>query len=98
MDDYIGPDRNNIRPGELTPGRVVYRWTDLVKDAKAVRVPLPCHEQQTIIADTAAEAVAVCRLCSNTYDLQIIDDHDGGYTARLIVAYRPFLLSRAYRS
>ncbi|GAA3386378.1 hypothetical protein [Cryptosporangium minutisporangium] len=101
MDDRRPPPRP-IGPGdpvphsELRPGRLIARWTDNLR-SRQVRVPLPCHERQTVTANPRRPlaGVVVCRVCSRTFDLELTDDNDGGYTAWFTVAYRPFLLSRA---
>lgn len=82
-----------VTKADLIPGRVVERWTDTT--SAGVRVPMPCHERQTVVADRHTNgAVAVCRLCSQTYDLTLEPDFDGGHFAILTVAYLPYLISR----
>ncbi len=87
-----------VTRAELTPGRVVERWTEPTR--AGVRVPLPCHEAQRVTVDperAAGVAVVVCRVCSESYDLELSADSDGGHFARFTVAHRPYLLSRAAR-
>lgn len=91
----VPPDAS-VRPGDLAPGRVVYRWTD--QAAAGVFAPLPCHEGQAVKLDPHWDAVAVCRVCSATFDAELLPDADGGYTAQFVVACRLFVLSRAHRA
>ncbi len=87
-----------VTSADLVPGQVIQRWTE--QTPSGVAVPLPCHDGQAVKLDPdrATSGVAVCRVCSESYDLELVEDFDGGYTAHLTVAYRPFLLSRAHRS
>jgi hypothetical protein len=82
-----------VTRADLKPGRVIERWTDTT--ATTIRVPMPCHERQVVTAtrDTYS-AVAVCRTCSETYDMVLERDFDGGHFAILTVAHVPFLISR----
>lgn len=82
-----------VTKADLTPGRVIERWTDT--STTSIRVPMPCHERQVVTAtrDTVS-AVAVCRACSETYEMVLEPDFDGGHFAMLTVAYVPHLISR----
>ncbi|MFF5230246.1 hypothetical protein [Dactylosporangium sp. NPDC000521] len=83
----------HVTVADLTPGRIIERWTDT--STSTVRVPMPCHERQVVTASRhTVNAVAVCRLCSRTYELTLEPDADGGHFAILTVAYVPHLLSR----
>jgi hypothetical protein len=62
-------------------------------------VPLPCHERQIVTATRGTvSAVAVCRVCSETYDMVLEPDFDGGHFAIFTVAYVQHLISRQARS
>jgi hypothetical protein len=86
-----------VTKADLVPGRVIERWTDT--SATTIRVPMPCHERQVVTAarDTYS-AVAVCRACSETYEMVLERDSDGGHFAILTVAYVQHLISRQARS
>lgn len=84
-----------VTAADLTPGRVIERWTDPA--AGGVRVRLPCHGRQAVTADPRTAAAAVCRRCSQTYQLVLEPAADGGYFAILTVAYVPHLISRQAR-
>jgi hypothetical protein len=93
------PAGATVRREDLTTGRVVERWTD--PTAAGVFAPLPCHEGQAVNIDSqraGGRAVAVCRQCSESYDVELVADSDGGFFAVFTVAHRPYLLSRARRS
>jgi hypothetical protein len=80
---------------DLTPGRLIYRWTD--ETAAGVFAPLPCHEGQAVKLKPSRSAVVICRVCSESYTADLERDCDGSYTAEFIVTYVPHLLSRARR-
>lgn len=81
----------------LVPGCIVYRWTVPASQGR-VRVPLPCHEAQAVVADPCGgvRPLVVCRVCSTAYQLELWDELDGGYAAELTVAGQPVLLSRGH--
>lgn len=81
-------------PAHLPPGSIIWRWTEEMKGGGGLVIVMPCHEDQIIVADhTVTDATAVCLFCHNTYDLDIVDEGDGGYGARFVVAHRQFILS-----
>lgn len=85
-----------VTKADLKPGRVIERWTDTT--ATHVRVPMPCHERQVVTATRGTiSAVAVCRACSETYEMVLEPDFDGGHFAILTVAHVPHLISRQAR-
>lgn len=86
-----------VARSDLAPGRIIERWTDTT--ATTIRVPMPCHERQIVTAprDTYS-AVAVCRACSETYEMVLEPDFDGGHFAILTVAHVQHLISRQARS
>jgi hypothetical protein len=86
-----------VTKADLVPGRVIERWTDTTDTT--IRVPMPCHERQVVTAtrDTYS-AVAVCRACSETYDMVLEPDFDGGHFAILTVASVQYLISRQSRA
>lgn len=86
-----------VTMADLIPGRVIERWTDTT--ATHVRVPLPCHERQVVTATRGTiSAVVVCRACSETYEMVLEPDFDGGHFAILTVAHVQHLISRQARS
>lgn len=92
---YLGPGDTVTRADLTEHGLLIYRWTSNTRDGN-VRVPLPCHERQAVTADPRRCAVVVCRICSATYDLELVDAGVADYTAHLTVNHnRPYLLSRA---
>jgi hypothetical protein len=84
-----------VKRADLTPGRLIYRWTD--ETAAGVFAPLPCHEEQAVKLEPSQSAVVICRVCSESYMVDLERDCDGSYTAAFIVTYVPHLLSRARR-
>jgi hypothetical protein len=86
----------HVSKADLIPGRLVERWTEPTSGGR-VRCPLPCHEVQEVVVDPRRgnEAVVICRVCSESYDLELRADSDGGHWAIFTVTLRPFLLSRA---
>jgi hypothetical protein len=88
----IGPDKP--APLHLPPGSIIWRWTEEMKGGGGLVIVMPCHEDQIIVTDhDTTDATAVCLFCHNTYDLTILDENDGGYGARFVVAHRQFILS-----
>lgn len=85
-----------VRRRDLTPGRLIYRWTD--ETATGVFAPLPCHEAQAVKLDPQRSAVVICRVCSESYTAELERDGDGSYTAEFVVTYVPHLLSRARKA
>ncbi|MFD9950976.1 hypothetical protein [Amycolatopsis sp. NPDC058986] len=78
--------------GRLVPGAVVERWTDPIRrrgddgwsKPELVNVPTPCCERIFPRVSTSDEyaPLAFCCDCSWTFRLRLIDDNDGGFTAR----------------
>ncbi len=86
-----------VTKADLKPGRVIERWTDTT--ATTIRVSMPCHERQVVTAARGTySAVAVCRTCSETYEMTLEPDFDGGHFAILTVAHVQHLISRQARS
>ncbi len=84
-------------PADPAPGTVIHRWTDN-RPNLTVATTLPCHETQEVtVLNRAVGVVVICRLCSSTYRLTVVDDLDGGFTAELTVSAERFQLSRAAR-
>lgn len=96
----IGPEVTVARKS-LRPGMVIVRWTEPSATdrpgERGVMVPLPCHEAQRVRVDATRglRAAATCRQCSESFDLELTPDSDGGHFATLTVAYVPVLISRA---
>ncbi len=96
----IGPEVTVTRR-DLRPGVVIVRWTEPSATNRpgeqGVMVPLPCHDKQRVRVDAARglRAAATCRQCSESYDLELQPDSDGGHFAQLTVAHVPVLISRA---
>ncbi len=71
------------------PGTVIYRHTETI-GSRAVRAvaALPCHEQQTVVMPAAGteRAHVICRVCSMTFLLSIVDEGDGGHGATFVIA------------
>lgn len=90
----IGP-MDEVEIGVLAKRQVVQRYTDNRRGG-GVRMPMPCHEGQEIIAADTREAYrAHCRVCGRAYDLTLIDENDGGWLAVFRVVDIEILLSHA---
>lgn len=93
----IGP-HDQLELAVLTAGQIVRRWTSIAADGR-VQVPMPCHSRQHVtLSDPRATYQAQCRLCGRAYDLELIDENDGGWAAMLSCVDVEILLSRALRS
>ncbi|MDX3192878.1 hypothetical protein PV458_31105 [Streptomyces sp. MN03-5084-2B] len=93
----IGPN-DQFELAVLTAGQTVRRWTSVAADGR-VFVPMPCHPRQHVtVSDPRSAYQAQCRLCGRAYDLELIDENDGGWAAVLTCVDIEILLSRALRS
>ncbi len=96
----VGPEVT-VKRKDLRPGLAIVRWTEPSATNRpgehGVMVPLPCHDKQRVRVDAAwgLRAAATCRQCSESYDLELTPDSDGGHFATLTVAHVPVLISRA---
>lgn len=92
----VGPE-DEFELGVLKPGQVVYRWTH--NNARTgPSMPMPCHPAQYVTAaDPKARYRAQCRTCGRAYDLDLIDENDGGWVAMFTCIDTETLLSRRSR-
>ena len=78
----IGP-HDEFELAVLVPGQVVRRWSEVGATGR-VLVPMQCHPRQNVTVPEPRERYrAQCRLCGRAYQLELIDENDGGWAALL---------------
>lgn len=92
----------DVPVSKLVPGVVVRRHTDTVATrddglSAVLDVAVPCCDRLARVERRVGEhrePVVACSFCSLVYDVELIDDNDGGFTANLTVTNQEFILTR----
>lgn len=95
----VGPEVTPTTQQLSVLGTLIVRWTENASGNR-LYCPLPCHEDQVVIAHPTAtpeRALIVCRVCESTYRLHLEQASDGSYFANFAVSDDRFFMSRKRR-
>ncbi|MFC9977024.1 hypothetical protein ACFVH6_39605 [Spirillospora sp. NPDC127200] len=87
-----------VTRAQLKPGAVIARWSENPYDGPDdVRVKAPCCDRLFVVAYEYAGVnlyLLLCTFCQIAYQVDVIDDGDGGFSALLTVEDIPFITTR----
>ncbi|QXV57401.1 hypothetical protein [Amycolatopsis sp. TNS106] len=92
---FYGPT-DSVDPKRLIPGVTVRRYTETIPGGRLDVIAPCCGRMARLDGDWMHDAhLVLCAACARTYDVQILDENDGGFGAEFVVRdERPVLVRR----